>query len=141
MPAEMPTVFSEEQALRLDRKIAEEIMDLKVVKDPSTYRGVSVGEAGSRGEDLPRFSTLMADAMEVWDHVRKKYGARWLLNADTEGFHLRRVAWVVFRGEKNEKDYTADKPLGWAKKIEDIPMVICKAALAEQKEAKGKKRK
>jgi hypothetical protein len=131
----MPTVISDEQALRLDRKIAEKIMGLKVVPDPKTYRGVGLGEAGERGEDLPYYCTQIEAAMEVWDHVRKKYGARWLLNADEEGFHLRRVVWVVFRGEKNEKDYTADKPLGWAKKIEDLPRVICEAALSEQKES------
>jgi hypothetical protein len=68
--------------------------------------------------------------MKVWDHVRKN-GARWLLNADTEGFHLRRVACVTFHGEKDEKDYTADKPLGWAKTMEDLARVICEAALSE----------
>lgn len=129
------------RGLKLDREIAEKIMGLKVVSDPSSYRGVGIGEAGEHGEELPHYSTQLDAAMEVWDHVRKVNGARWLLNVDEEGFHLRRVAWVVFRGEKDEKDYTADKPLGWAKKIQDLPRVICQAALDEQAEAKKELRK
>lgn len=121
--------------LKLDRKIAEKIMGLTLVPDPATYRGVSVGQAGSRGEDLPLYSTQIADAMEVWDHARRTYGARWLLNVDEEGFHLRRVAWVTFHGEKNEKEYRADKHLGTCKKLEDVPKMICNAALGEQKAA------
>lgn len=128
-------MLSEAQALSLDRKIAVEIFGQKVVKDPKTYRGVAVGEAGERGEDLPHYSTQIDDAMKIWDYVRKKFEARWLLNADTEGFHLRRVVWVTHDGEKDEKKYTVDKPLGWAKKIEDLPKVICEAALREQKAA------
>lgn len=123
------------RGLKLDRQIAEQVMGLKVVPDPSSYRGVGVGEAGEGGEELPHYSTQLEAAMEVWDYARKKYGARWLLNADEEGFHLRRVVWVTHDGERDEKTYTADKPLGWAKTIEDLPKVICNAALGEQEEA------
>ena len=42
--------------------------------------------------------------MKVWNHVRR-HGARWLLNVDTKGFHLRRVVCVTERWEKGEKDY------------------------------------
>lgn len=123
-------MLSDKQALDLDRKIAEKVFGLKVVVDLNTYRGVAIREAGPRDEDLPKYSTQMEEAMQVWDHVRKN-GARWLLNVDMEGFHLRRVAWITHNGEKDEKDFMADKPLGWAKKIEDLPKVICNAALNE----------
>lgn len=124
-------MLSKEQEILLDRKIATRIMGLTVVEDPANYRGYGINEGGPGGRDLPHFCTKLEQAMKVWDHLRSQ-GHRWLLNADMEGFHLRRVACVTFHGEVNEKDYRADKPLGWAKTIEDIPRVICEAAIAEQ---------
>ena len=124
-------MLSEKTALNLDRKIAAKVFGLKIVEDPVNYRGFAVGEAGPHGEDLPKYSTQIDQAMKVWNHVRR-HGARWLLNVDTKGFHLRRVVCVTERWEKGEKDYAVDKALGWAKKIEDLPKVICKAALTEQ---------
>lgn len=121
----MPT-----KEILLDRQIAEQIMGLTVVSDLTTYRGVSVGEAGERGEDLPHYSTQIDDAMKVVDHMRKN-GHRWLINIDAEGYHLRRVVWVAHDGIKNEKTYTVDKPLGTTKQVEELPRVICEAALKE----------
>lgn len=121
---------SKEGDIKLDREIAERVMGLMVVVDPSTYRGVAIGQVGERGEDLPHYSTQMEAAMEIWDKVRKE-GARWLLNVDEAGFHLRHVACVTHHGEVNEKDYRVDRPLGTAKKIEDLPQVICEVALSE----------
>ena len=126
--------------LSLDWAIAEKILGLKVVPDRACYRGISL-KTGSQGADLPHYSTKIEEAMKVWDHVRQKYGARWLLNVDEDGFHLRRVVWVSFNGLNNEKQYTADKHLGWATKIEDLPRVICKAALSEHAAAQKKRRK
>jgi Phage ABA sandwich domain len=120
--------------IKLDRQVAEQVMGLTVVSDPTTYRGVSVGEAGSRGEDLSHYSTQMEEAMKVVDQMRKS-GHRWLINIDTEGYHLRRVVFVAHNGERDEKTYTVDRPLGTTKGIEDLPRVICQAALKEHEEA------
>lgn len=81
---------------------------------------------------IPPFSTDLKEAMRILDKMRE-LGYRWLLNADTEGFHLRRVALVKMDLERDEKGYTCDRPLGWAKTLEELPLVICKAALQEIK--------
>lgn len=121
-------------AIRLDRRIAVEILGLKVVNDPVNYRGYSLNEASSQGSDLPHFSTKLEEAMKVWDHLRKQ-GVRWLLNVDEAGFHLRNVACVTEHWDVDEKDYRVDRPLGTSKKIEGLPRMICEAALREVEEA------
>lgn len=80
----------------------------------------------------PRFSSEPGEAMKVIDAMRKR-GHRWLLNADQDGLHLRRVVWVVHDGIKDEKKYTCDKPLGTAKNLEDFAAMVCRAALEEVK--------
>jgi len=79
---------------------------------------------------VPFFSTNLAWAMKVWDVLRKK-GVRWLLSVDDQGYHLRHVACVRHDMVPDEKVYTVDRPLGTAKRIEDLPRVICEAALKE----------
>jgi hypothetical protein len=123
-------MLSKEEGISLDRKIAVEIMGLKVVEDPVNYRGYAIDEAGSGGGDLPHFCTKIEQAMKVWDCLRNQ-GQRWLLNVDDAGFHLRHVACITHHGDVQEKDYRVDRPLGTAKKVEDLPRVICEAALRE----------
>ena len=126
-------MLSKEEEIALDRRIATEIMGLKVMEDQVNYRGWALNEAGSNGSDLPHFSTKIEQAMKVWDQMRTK-GQHWLLNVDEAGFHLRHVACVTHHGEVDEKDYRVDRPLGTAKKVEDLPRVICQAALRAQEE-------
>ena len=109
-------------------------MGLTVVEDPVNYRGYEIYENGRAGHDLPHFCTKIQEALKVVDQMRNA-GHRWLINIDTEGYHLRRVVWVVHNGERDEKTYTVDRPLGTSKKIEDLARVICQAALNEQEEA------
>ena len=123
-------MLSKEEGIALDRKIATEIMGLQVVEDPVNYRGYALNEAGPHGADLPHFCTKIDQAMKVWDCLRNK-GQRLLLNVDDAGFHLRHVVSVTHHGDVEEKDYRVDRPLGTAKKIEDLPRVICEAALQE----------
>lgn len=84
---------------------------------------------------IPRFSSDLPSAMLVLDKMRE-LGHRWLLNIDTEGFHLRRVALVKFDQARDEKSYTCDRPLGWAKTLGELPKIICLAAFQEIKETK-----
>lgn len=81
-------------------------------------------------ESIPAYSMDIGQAMKVFDRMRE-LSHRWLLNADDAGFHLRRVVLVKHDLEADEKSYTADKPLGWAKTLADLPKVICEAALRE----------
>lgn len=49
----------------LDILVAEKVFGLTVVPDPVTLRGVSIGEAGQNGEDLPKYSADIAAAWKV----------------------------------------------------------------------------
>lgn len=85
---------------------------------------------------IPRYSTQVAPAMVVFDRMRE-LGHRWLLNADEVGFHLRHVASVTHDLDRDEKRYQVDRPLGSAKTLEELPKVICEAALREIKGSKS----
>lgn len=121
------------KATEIDKDIAEKIMGLVVVKDDANYRGYSVGQAGPHGEDLPCYSEDVKHAMMVFDRMREK-GFRWLLNADSAGFHLRNVVCVHQNDVEDEKEYTCDRPLGTAKELGNLPRMICEAALKEMSE-------
>lgn len=81
---------------------------------------------------IPHFTSNIVNALQILDRMRE-LGHRWLLNADTEGFHLRRVVLVKHDLERDEKSYVVDRPLGWARSLEDLPKIICEAALKEIK--------
>lgn len=119
-------------SLELDVQVAEKVMGFK--KDPA-MPFVWLGPDGWKAFDTtgPHWSSDLEAAMRVFDRMRG-LGHRWLLNADEEGFHLRRVVWIVHDGDRDEKKYTVDKPLGWAKTLAQLPKVICKAALEEIEE-------
>lgn len=116
-------------SFELDVQVAEKVMGFK--KDP-TMPYTWLDERSWKAFDTtgPHWSSDVAAAMRVFDRMRE-LGHRWLLNADEAGFHLRRVVWVVEDGERGEKTYTVDKPLGWAKNLAQLPQVICQAALHE----------
>lgn len=116
--------------VQTDAEVARKVMGLTVVDDEVSYRGVALDCAGIDGRDLPHFSTDLAEAMKVMDRMRE-LRHRWLLNMDEGGFHLRRVVCVHQDDIRGEKEYTCDLPLGWAKRLEDLPKVICDAALKE----------
>lgn len=85
---------------------------------------------------IHRYSKDLGHAMLVFNRMRN-LGHRWLMNADIEGFHLRRVACVMRDLSRDEKQYLSDLPLGTAKTLDELPKVICLAALKEIKEAKS----
>lgn len=118
----------------LDIQVAEKVMGLTVVKADANYRGVELQKAVSDGLDLPHYSEKIDCAMKVFNRMREK-GHRWLLNADDAGFHLRRVACVHQNDIAGEKEYTCDLPLGTAKIFDDLPRVICEAAIHQSEMA------
>jgi hypothetical protein len=81
--------------------------------------------------------TDLCTSMMLLDKMRQK-GHRWLINMEPGGFYLRRVVWVTEHMERGEKTYTVDKPLGWAKTLDDLPLVIAKAV---DKETRAKSRR
>lgn len=113
----------------LDVAVAEKVMGLR--RHPTTPY-TWTGKDGRKAFDLtgPHWSVDLAPALRVFDRMRS-LGHRWLLNADQEGFHLRRVAWVAHDGQRDEKTYTVDKPLGSAKTLDELAKLICEAALKE----------
>lgn len=113
----------------LDVEVAKKVMGLTVEDDPADHRGVAL-KAGYNGNGLPYYSRDLDQAMKVLDRMRD-LGHRWLMNIDDAGFHLRHVICVHQNDIEGEKEYTCDRPLGTAKKLEDLPKVICEAALKE----------
>jgi len=55
----------------MDALVAEKVMGLRVVDDPVSHRGVSVGEAGALGTDLWPYSTDDGAALTVMEALSK----------------------------------------------------------------------
>lgn len=86
---------------------------------------------GARGNGIPpAYSSDVGLAMRVLDRMRS-LGHRWLVNADENGLHLRRVACVVRDWERDEKRYVADRPLGWSRTLDGFARAVCEAAVRE----------
>lgn len=99
----------------LDRAVAVKVMGLRRLALKKT----------------PKYSTDIKEAMKVVDQMRQK-GHRWLLVASAQGFFLRHLASVTHDLERDEKMYTADRPIGMvATTVDELPKVICEAALEE----------
>jgi len=109
----------------IDLEIAEKLFGYRLESDG--YWRAPDGSDAIKGDE--RLWSKDPDlALQVLEELRRR-GYRVLINLDTEGIHLRHVACVVHDGVRNEKVYHCDKPLGTAKKSEELPTVICKAAL------------
>jgi hypothetical protein len=72
-------------------------------------------------------------SFSAWNTARRYHesaSARLLIVADSAGFHLRRMVSSTHDGIRDETLYTADKPLGTAKTIGELPALI-QAALID----------
>lgn len=82
-------------------------------------------------KNIPKYSSDMSRATEVFDEMRKK-GHRWILIAGEEGFFLRHLLSVSHDPEKDHKNYRADRPIGMvATTPAGLAKLICEAALEE----------
>ena len=115
----------------LDIQVAEKVMDIRVCHCWFSLNSGPQRECEKCGRRPPApYSANVDQAMKVFDRMRE-LGHRWLLNADAGGVHLRRVVCVHQNDIRQEKEYTSDRPLGSAAKLEDLPKVICEAAVQE----------
>lgn len=110
---------------KVDLEIAEKLFGFRL--DSDGYWRSPDGKDAIKGDER-LWSADPEFAIQVLDELRRR-GYRVMINMDTEGIHLRHVACVVHDGIRNEIVYHCDKALGTAKKAEELPTVICKAAL------------
>lgn len=103
-------------------------------KKPSLDEKVSMQVMGMKGPmvAIQKYSSDLTEAFKVLDEVRRR-GHRWLIVCSEEGYFLRNLANVTFDPVRNEKIYTADRPLSIVStsKASDLPKLICEAALEE----------
>lgn len=107
--------------LDIDIAVATRVMGLVVVPDLNNNRGVSIGEAGSQGRDLKKYSTDISAAWEVVEKVKA---------TSSMGYVLEFLGgeWTVGLracGDVGEPElYSFD-----AGRAEEAPLAICRAAL------------
>ena len=87
---------------------------------------------------VPKYSSDLIDAMQVVDRMRK-LGHRWMIVFGEEGYFLRHLVNVTHDLERDEKRYTADRPMGGPlvpQTAAQLARAICIAALDEIKLAR-----